>query len=99
MREQKSRQEFVGAWILPTNKIVRILLLGSALFFPLRAGAQELVSTERVEDWFYSRLVWACVLGAMFGGLIGVLHLTRLRVHTSELHVNAQARKKFWIWT
>lgn len=74
-------------------------LFGIMMLLPVRAAAQELVSTERIEDWFYSRLVWAGVLAAICGALIGVFHLSRLRAQTSELHVNRQARRKFWIWT
>src|SRR5205807_2988245 len=83
-----------------TSPTMRFLALAAlTVLLPLRVVAQELVSTERIEDWFYSRLVWSAVLAAIFGGFVGALHLSRLRAHTGELQVNAQARRKFWVWT
>lgn len=98
----KSQERLTGTLLLQTRLSLRIMFLalfGSAVFLPVRVFAQELVSTERIEDWFYSRLVWAGVLAAILGGLVGALHLSRLKAHTSELHVNTQARRKFWVWT
>jgi hypothetical protein len=60
--------------------------------------AQEIVPTERLDDWFYSRLGWGTLLAAIVGALIGTFHLSRLRFQHSSLAVNGQARAKLGIW-
>jgi|SRR5882724_12449002 len=100
-KHSKAQERFSDISLLrtTTSAALKFLLFGSVVLIPLRVAAQESVSTERIEDWFYSRLVWAGVLAAILGGLVGALHLSRLRAQTSELHVNRQARRKFWVWT
>ena len=80
-----------------TQLVVTIIAL--SIVITKTANAQTVVSTARVEDWFYSRLVWAAVLAAIIGALIGAFHLSRLRTRPNELQVNGQARRKFWMWS
>ena len=81
-----------------TQLVITITAL-LALAITKTANAQTVVSTARVEDWFYSRLIWAALLAAMMGAVIGAFHLSRLRTRPTELQVNGQARRKFWLWS
>lgn len=76
-----------------------VTIVAVSIVITKTANAQTVVSTARVEDWFYSRLVWAVALAAIMGALIGAFHLSRLRTRPSELQVNGQARRKFWLWS
>ncbi|MEA2175514.1 MAG: hypothetical protein QOD00_3106 [Blastocatellia bacterium] len=69
-----------------------------SLLIPATALAQEPVSQEVLDEWFYSRLVWAALAGAIFGIVAGLAHLCRLQFQLNSLNVNGQARKKFWVW-
>src|SRR5436190_20208387 len=82
-----------------TTQLVVTITAVFAIVITKTANAQTVVSTARVEDWFYSRLVWAAVLAAITGAMIGAFHLSRLRTRPNELQVNGQARRKFWIWS
>lgn len=67
---------------------------------PIIAYAQsDLVDAERIEDWFYSRLAWAAVLGVIAGALVGAAHLSRLKFPLNALHINGVARRRFGLWT
>jgi H+/Cl- antiporter ClcA len=66
---------------------------------PVVAHAQVLtVDEERLEDWFYSMLVWGVVLGIIFGAIVGIFDLCRLKYPIDSLHINGVARRKFGLW-
>jgi hypothetical protein len=90
MRSRKSRAiQLTICWLL------------LAVLLPAGVFAQEIVSKESLDEWFYSRLLWGVVCGAVIGVLIGLVHLCRLPFQVSQsnpLHVNSRARKSFGIW-
>src|ERR1700752_3912334 len=85
---------------LRSGSIQRLIwLLAAVMLLPQRIFAQELVSPEMLDEWFYSRLICAAVAGALAGILVGLAHLCRLRFKVDSLDVNRQARRKFLIWS
>ena len=73
-------------------------LLTNLVLLPAVVQAQEPVSTEALDDWFYSWLTWGTVLGIILGIVVGLAHLCRLQFQHSALNINSQARRKFWLW-
>ena len=66
---------------------------------PQKVLAQELVTEEALNAWFYSRLIWAVVIGFVAGLVISMADLCRLRFpYVGALNVNSQARRKFGLW-
>lgn len=81
----------------PLIYVIQIALVMAVM--PVVARAQILtVDEERLEDWFYSMLVWGIVLGAISGALVGIFHLSRLKYPIDSLHINGVARRKFGLW-
>jgi hypothetical protein len=79
-----------------TARIICCLLALVALV-PPAAYAQEAITTESLDDWFYSRLLWSAVVGAIIGVLLGLFYLCRLPFEQRQgLNVNRQAKRKFW---
>ncbi len=80
----------------------RRVLLAILLFLleqPISVMAQEIVTKESLDDWFYSRLIWGALAGVILGLLIGLLHLCRLSFeHKGALNINSRARRKLLIW-
>jgi len=69
------------------------------LSFPARVFSQEVVATEVLDEWFYSRLLWGVMVGAISGIVIGLADLCRLKFEfTGALHINTRARRKLLIW-
>lgn len=89
MRNRKS-------WLI----LFLIWLLLAVVLLPISVFAQELVSQEVLDEWFYSRLIWGALAGSLIGILAGLTHLCRLQfqVNVNSLNVNNQAHKKFAIW-
>lgn len=78
-----------------TTQIICCLAALAALASPA-AHAQEAVTAESLETWFYSRLLWGGVIGALLGILVG-FYLCRLPFEQRQgLNVNRQARGRFW---
>jgi hypothetical protein len=85
------------------SRNIRPTRLAAWLFFilaliPAGVYAQVEVDTERLEDWFYSRLAWAAVIGLIIGALVGSLHLCRLAFPINTIHINGLARRRFGVW-
>jgi hypothetical protein len=91
MRVRKWSSVWLGGWALT------ILLL-----FAEEAYAQAvrgpIVPQARIDDWFRSRLVWGPVFAAIAGALVGVFHLSKLKFHSTELHVNGRCQRLFSVW-
>ena len=87
MRKRKSWSLQLLIWPLV------ILVLSPATVF-----AQDPISQEALDEWFYSRLIWGALAGALIGILVGVAHLCRLQFRVNSLNVNSQAHRKFVIW-
>jgi len=69
------------------------------LIVPVSVYAQGVIlDVERLEDWFYSRLVWGAVIGLISGSLVGAFHLCRLEFPINALHINGLARRRFGLW-
>lgn len=62
------------------------------------AQNSDAVQEAKIEEWFYSRLMWMALAAAIIGTLVGLFHLCRLRFMPGELHANRQARRKFGLW-
>jgi hypothetical protein len=78
-----------------TTHIICCLAALTALASPA-AHAQEAVTPESLETWFYSRLLWGAVSSALLGILIG-FYLCRLPFEQRQgLNVNRQAWRRFW---
>jgi uncharacterized membrane protein (UPF0182 family) len=76
-------------------------LVGSLIvlgLLPVNVFAQEIVSPEMLDEWFYSRVMLGALVGALLGILVGLTHLCRLRFQVTSLSVNSQARRKFLGW-
>ena len=76
------------------------LWLASVLLLaPVSVFAQGVIlDAERLEDWFYSRLIWGAVIGLISGSLVGAFHLCRLEFPINALHINGLARRRFGLW-
>jgi hypothetical protein len=61
-------------------------------------GEAGSVDPMKLDNWFYSRLVWMSLAATIVGILVGLIHLCRLPFPPGELHAKRQARKKFGIW-
>lgn len=85
-----------------TNRLgsLRILICISTLLVldASSAHAQGIVSAEKLDDWFVSRLAWGAVAGLIIGVVIGLVHLCRLKYQITALQLNSAARKKFIMW-
>lgn len=84
------------------NKKNSLFRLAAALLglLVMTGCAQGVGSVEqmKLDDWFYSRLIWMPLGAAIFGVLVGLFHLCRLRFFPGELTADRQARKKFGLW-
>jgi hypothetical protein len=74
-----------------------VVLLG---VLALNGCAQDtgVIQQAKIDEWFYSRLMWMSVAAAILGVLVGLFHLCRLRFLPGELNANRQARKKLGLW-
>lgn len=81
-------------------RLVQLITCALLLFMltPVTGHAQDFISMERVEDWFFSRLGWGLIIGAITGVFVGALHLSRLQYQAGSLEVNGQARRKMLVW-
>src|SRR6185312_9768154 len=61
-------------------------------------GEAGTVDPMKLDNWFYSRLVWMSLAAAVVGILVALFHLCRLTFAPGELHAKRQARRKFGIW-
>ena len=79
------------------NRTTRLLsyLFALSLLAPASVFAQD---TERLDDWFYSRLAWGAFLAVVVGIIVAVWHFCRLSYSPGDLEVNTQARRKYLIW-
>lgn len=75
-----------------------IIGLSVLILLPPKAFAQEVIPPERIDDWFRSRIIWAPIITAVAGALVGAFHLSRLKVQSHQLQVNNQARRKLGLW-
>jgi hypothetical protein len=84
-----------------TPTLVISLFISAVLLIPARVYAQELIPRETLDEWFYSRLIWGLLIGAVIGVIVALGHLCRLQFKVSQpnpLQVNNQAWKRFGIW-
>ena len=73
--------------------------IGVFAFAPQNVFGQELVTTEALNEWFYSRLLWAIGSGIFIGLAISIADLCRLPFpYKGALNVNALARRKLTFW-
>lgn len=76
------------------------LSFAAVLYRSTRVFAQEVVANEALDEWFYSRLLWALVIGVIAGLVIGLVVLCRLKFEVKgALHINHYARKNLLMWT
>lgn len=76
-----------------------ILIAVGPIFVPGSVLAQEIVTKESLDEWFYSRLLWGVLGGALVGLLIGLAHLCRLPFqYKGALNINSRARRKVLTW-
>jgi hypothetical protein len=61
-------------------------------------GEAGSVDPMKLDNWFYSRLVWMSLAAAVVGILVALIHLCRLTFSPGELNAKRQARKKFGVW-
>ena len=88
MRSRAFREVLIVSWMF--------LFLASV---PNEVFAQELVTTEALNEWFYSRLLWAIGIGFLVGLVISLGDLCRLPfAYEGALNVNSQARRKLTMW-
>jgi hypothetical protein len=88
MRWRGFRQAFLG-----------LGLMGVFAVAPRDVFAQELVTTEALNEWFYSRLLWAIGIGFFTGLAISMADLCRLPYpYKGALNVNGRARRKLTVW-
>lgn len=84
-------------WVLLAGWLVAALVLS-----PTGVFAQDGVTMEELDDWFYSRLSWGAIIGAFLGVVVGLFHLCRLefevRSRNVDLSVDRSARRKFGAW-
>lgn len=78
----------------------KLFLVAILLFSAATTGCGEALSVDpmKLDNWFYSRLIWMTLVAAIVGILVALIHLCRLRFPPGELHAKKQARKKFGIW-
>lgn len=77
----------------------RLLLAATLIFLTTTAGCDAgSVDPIKLDEWFYSRLMWMPLVAAIVGVLVGVFHLCRLGFPPGEYHAKWQARKKFGVW-
>ena len=86
---------------LRAARLTPLLLLALALV-PLSVHAQD-ITMEELDDWFYSRMALAAVVGVLLGAGASIFHLCLLKFRVrsnkeSDLTVDGQARRKFGIW-
>jgi hypothetical protein len=82
---------------LPVRK--KILLAASLLLLVNTMGCEAgAVDPIKLDEWFYSRLLWMSLAAAIVGVLAAIFHLCRLSFPPGEYHAKKQARKKFGIW-
>ena len=60
--------------------------------------AQSVLSVERLDDWFKSRLVWGLLISAFAGALVGAFHISLLKFPPTLLHINGIARRRIGLW-
>lgn len=77
---------------------VLVCMCSFLMLTSLSAHAQGIVSVEKLDDWFVSRLAWGAIVGVILGVVIGLMHLCRLKYQISALQLNSAARKKFMMW-
>ena len=83
-------------WVLRLAPLLIALVLT-----PMTVRAQG-VTIEELDDWFYSRLAWGAIIGALLGVLASLVHLCRLkfkvRPSNVDLSVDMRARRGFVVW-
>jgi len=84
-------------WISGLKRLwLRGWVIAILFLLPMRVYAQDIISGDRLDEWFYSRLGWAFVLGLIISALIGI-YLSRLKISLGEYQANTKARNKFWL--
>lgn len=75
-----------------------ILICSLLLMSAGSAQAQSVLSVERLDDWFKSRLAWGLLISAIAGALVGTFHISLLKFPPTLLHINGIARKRIGLW-
>ncbi len=82
-------------WQMLSAILISLTFLG----MPVSVMAQEIVTKESLDEWFYSRLLWGALAGVLLGLLIGLAHLCRLPFqYKGALNINDRARRKLLVW-